>query len=320
MKVIFSHPHPLPVLKYGGSERILFWHMKELAKQGHQVVLIGHESSDVERYGIELIPIDHDNWMSQIPKDADIVHMFTNTEIPGIPTLITIQGNGKPGEVFSRNTVFLTKKHAAIHGSDVFVYNALDFDEYPWHESLAKKSWGNFLFMAKGSWSVKNLKHCIKAAKQSKKHLHIGGGKAFLPSKYIHSYGMVGGEEKLSIMNKCDALLWPVRWHEPFGIAVIEAMALGQAVIASPYGSLPELVTKESGIIVNNYQELVAAMSGEKRFDAKAIRAYVEQNFAIENLTKQYVALYQRVIAGEKLNEKNPCWNQPHDSEHLLDF
>ena len=171
MKVIFSHPHPLPVLKYGGSERILFWHMKELAKQGHKVVLIGHENSDVERYGIELIPMDHDNWMSQIPKDADIVHMFTNTEIPGIPTLITIQGNGKPGEVFSRNTVFLTKKHAAIHGSDVFVYNALDFDEYPWDESRANKAWGNFLFMAKGSWSVKNLKHCIKAAKQSKKHL-----------------------------------------------------------------------------------------------------------------------------------------------------
>tara|TARA_R110000868_G_scaffold155691_6_gene382146 strand:- start:15146 stop:16108 length:963 start_codon:yes stop_codon:yes gene_type:complete len=320
MKVIFSHPHPLPVLKYGGSERILFWHMKELAKQGHKVVLIGHENSDVERYGIELIPINHDHWQSQIPKDADIVHMFTNTEIPGIPTLITIQGNGKPGEVFSRNTVFLTKKHAAIHGSDVFVYNALDFDEYPWHESLAKKSWENFLFMAKGSWSVKNLKHCIKASKQTKKHLHIGGGKAILPSRYIHSYGMVGGQEKLAIMNKCDALLWPVRWHEPFGIAVIEAMALGQAVIASPYGSLPELVTEESGIIVNNYVELVAAMSGEKRFDAGAIRAYVEQNFAIENLTKQYVALYQRVIAGEKLNAKNPCWNQSHDSEHLLDF
>src|SRR5690606_27535598 len=146
--------------------------------------------------------------------------MFNNTELKEFPTLVTIQGNGKQGEDFSRNTSFLTRKHAAIHGSDVFVYNALDFEEYPWQPT--KKNWDQFLFMAKGSWKVKNLKHCIKACKQSKKHLHIGGGKSWLPSKYIHSYGMVGGDEKLEIMRKCDALLWPVRWHEPFGIAVIE--------------------------------------------------------------------------------------------------
>ncbi|PIP88798.1 MAG: hypothetical protein COW01_08825 [Bdellovibrionales bacterium CG12_big_fil_rev_8_21_14_0_65_38_15] len=320
MKVTFCHPHPLPVLKYGGSERILFWHMKELARQGHKVVLIGHPNSDVSRHGIALIPINEESWQSQIPTDTDIVHMFTNTEIPGTPTLITIQGNGKPGEVFSKNTVFLTKKHAAIHGSDVYVYNALDFDEYPWTKPSTPKAWDNFLFMAKGSWKVKNLKQCIKACKRSKKHLHIGGGKAILPSKYMHSYGMVGGDEKLSIMNKCDALLWPVRWHEPFGIAVIEAMALGLAVIASPYGSLPELVTKETGLIVNNYQELEAAVSQKHSFDAEVIRRYVEENFAITKLTQSYVELYKKVIAGESLNAKNPCWNQPFDSEHLLDF
>lgn len=320
MKVTFSHPNPLPVLKYGGSERILFWHMKELVKQGHQVVLIGHPASDVQRYGIELIAIEHERWMQQIPTDTDIVHMFTNTEVPDFPTLITIQGNGKPSESFSRNTVFLTKKHAAIHGSEVFVYNALDFEEYPWKPFKADKTWDNFLFMAKGSWKVKNLKHCINASKKAHKHLHIGGGKALFPSRYIHSYGMVGGEQKLEIMNKCDALLWPVRWHEPFGIAVIEAMALGLAVIASPYGSLPELITPESGVIVNSYAELIEVLKENKRFDAQTIRTYVEKHFSISTLTEQYLSLYKKVIAGEKLNPKNPTWNLPHDSEHLLDF
>ncbi len=318
MKITFSHPHPLPVVKYGGSERILFWHMKELARLGHQVVLIGHPDSDVQRYGIELIAMRDGEWQQQIPKDSDVVHLFTNTEIPGIPTLVTIQGNGKPGEVFSRNTVFLTRKHAEIHGSDVFVYNALDFEEYPWRP--VKKSWDSFLFMAKGSWKVKNLKHCIKACKASKKQLHIGGGKALLPSRYVHSYGMVGGEEKLEIMRRCDALLWPVRWHEPFGIAVIEAMALGLAVIASPYGSLPELVTKESGLIVNDYTQLVAALSTPHQFDAQTIRTYVEENFAIAKLTQDYLALYARILKGEILNENAPQWQLPHDSEHLLSF
>lgn len=287
-------------------------------RQGHQVSLIGHPDSDVQRHGIELIKIDHERWKEQIPKDTDIVHMFTNTELKEFPTLVTIQGNGKPGEVFSRNTSFLTRKHAAIHGSDVFVYNALDFEEYPWQP--VKKNWDQFLFMAKGSWKVKNLKHCIKACKQSKKHLHIGGGKAWLPSKYIHSYGMVGGDEKLEIMRKSDALLWPVRWHEPFGIAVIEAMALGLAVIASPYGSLPELITPDSGLIVNNYGQLVEALKADHRFDPEKIRKYVEANFSITKLTNDYLALYKRVIAGEKLNAKSPQWNLSHESEHLLDF
>lgn len=292
--------------------------MKELVRQGHHVTLIGHPDSDVKRYGIELIKIDHERWENQIPKDTDIVHMFTNTELKEFPTLVTIQGNGKPGEVFSRNTSFLTRKHAAIHGSDVFVYNALDFEEYPWQP--VKKNWDQFLFMAKGSWKVKNLKHCIKACKQSNKHLHIGGGKSWMPSRYIHSYGMVGGKEKLEIMRKCDALLWPVRWHEPFGIAVIEAMALGLAVIASPYGSLPELITPESGLIVNNYGQLVEALKAEHRFDPEKIRTYVETNFSITKLTHDYLALYKRVIAGEKLNAQSPQWNLAHDSEHLLDF
>ena len=58
MKIVFHHEHILPVIKYGGIERIIYWHMLELVKQGHEVVLIGNEKSDVERYGITLIPID----------------------------------------------------------------------------------------------------------------------------------------------------------------------------------------------------------------------------------------------------------------------
>ena len=58
MKIVFSHTGVLPVIGYGGIERILFWHMAELARLGHQVVLIGHPDSKVQEYGIELIPIN----------------------------------------------------------------------------------------------------------------------------------------------------------------------------------------------------------------------------------------------------------------------
>ncbi|MGZ3787680.1 MAG: glycosyltransferase [Bacteriovorax sp.] len=321
MKIVFQHSGVLPVLKYGGIERIIFWHMKELVKLGHHVVLIGHPESSVQSHGIELVPIsENQDWTALVPKDADIVHLFYNAKYPGnIPTIITIQGNGKIGEVFNKNTVFVSKKHASIHGSDQFIYNALDLSEYPFE--YAEKKWEQFLFLAKASWRVKNLAQTVSACRKSKKHLHIAGGKWWGLSRYVHSHGMVGGDEKLNIIRSCDALLFPVRWHEPFGIAVIEAMSQGLPVIGSPYGSLPELITDETGFIVNNHEELLQKVKNPgKTFDPKIVRKYVEDHFEIKKHAESYLALYEKVIKGEELNQKEPTYQFSVRAEELLPF
>lgn len=323
MKIVFEHKGILPVKKYGGIERILFWHMKELAKRGHEVILIGHPESDVEKYGITLLPgiSNAEDLDERVPKDADIVHLTYNY-VPNIktPTLVNMQCNGQIGEEFPENSVFVSKKHANNHGSDVFIYNALDFDEYP-YTPKDQDSFNNFLFLAKGSWSVKNLKNCIQVCKKSKKHLNIAGGRSLMPSKYIHSHGMVGGEEKLRIMNDSDAFLFPVRWHEPFGIAIIEAMAMGMPVFGSSYGSLPEIIQDGMGKVCCNFDELLAEVSAKKNtYDRDKIRKYVEDKFSIEKLTDQYLELYKKIISGKSLNESKPTWKLDHDPEELLDY
>ena len=107
MKVIFQHDNPLPVKKYGGIERMLFWHMKELVKQGHEVKIIGHPETNLSAYGIDLIPMQGKEWHNLIPNDADIIHLSYNHIVPSkIPTVVTLHGNGQPGEVFPENTVF----------------------------------------------------------------------------------------------------------------------------------------------------------------------------------------------------------------------
>ena len=45
-----------------------------------------------------------------------------------------------------------------------------------------------------------------------------------------------------SLLNASRGLIFPVRWHEPFGLAVIESLYFGCPVFATPYGALPELV------------------------------------------------------------------------------
>ena len=324
MKIVFSHSAVLPVIGYGGIERILFWHMVELARMGHQVVLIGHVNSKVKQYGIELIAMKGkaQEWTEQVPADADIIHLSYNYKFPGnIPTIVTVHGNGKIGEVFDKNSVFVSKRHAEIHGSDQFIYNAIDLSEYPYQPKI-KREWKNFLFLAKASWRVKNLKDAVLAARNSKKHLHVAGGRWWGLSRYVHNHGIVGGVDKMKIIRSCDFMVFPVRWEEPFGIAVIEAMSQGLPVIGSPYGSLPELITKGVGFIAKNHFEMEALVSGDHsaRFNPDTIRKHVEDNFAIKKHAESYVELYKKVISGETLNSTNPTYKLNKRAEDLLPF
>ena len=323
MKVVFQHSGVLPVKKYGGIERILFWHMKELASLGHQVVLIGHKDSEVSKYGIELIEMPADEkWESVLPKDADLVHLtYTyNTDID-IPILTNIHGNGQVGEVFPLNTVFVSKKHAAVHSSDQFVHNGIDLNEYPEFVEKNLDRIDQLLFLAKASWKVKNLKGAIKIAKSAKKHLNIIGGRSYLPSRYVHSHGFMGGEEKNQIIRQCDALLFPVRWHEPFGIAIIEAMAFGLPVFGSQFGSLPELIHEEVGRTFSSQAAAIDYLKeGSFSYDSRAIRSYVETQFNMQRVTQDYIKIYERILDGENLNKKNPCWCEPKAPLELLSF
>lgn len=324
MKIIFYHHTPLPVEKYGGTERILFWHMKELAGLGHNVILLGHPDSKVTEFGIKLIPLGkniiRNGWEKLIPSDADIVHLQVNLDLKSkIPQVCTIHGNGQPGEIFHHNSVFVSKSHATNHNASAFVYNAIDFDEYPRPKHLHKNS-SNLLFLAKASWSVKNLKDCKEAAIHNHKHLHIAGGRSFSFSRYIHNHGIIGGDQKIKLIRKCDALLFPVRWQEPFGLAMIEAMSQGLPVIGSHYGSLPEVIGK-AGIICKNKSEFLGAVNDFNfHLNSKQIIEYCESKFSITKYTKSYLSLYNDVISGKKLNESQPQYTNDLSPEELLPF
>jgi glycosyltransferase involved in cell wall biosynthesis len=325
MKIVFSHSGVLPVIGYGGIERILFWHMAELARMGHQVVLIGHPESRVIDYGIELITVKGDfstEWIKYIPQDADIIHLSYNQRIPGkIPTIITIHGNGQVGEIFDKNSVFVSKKHAEIHGSTQFVHNAIDLNEYPFIPK-EKREWNQFLFLAKATWRVKNLKDSVRAARKTHKHINIVGGRWLSLSRYVHNHGIVGGDKKMGIIRNCDFMVFPVRWHEPFGIAVIEAMSQGLPVIGSPYGSLPELISKDVGFIAKDYKELEELIGADhsETFDPNVIRKYVEDNFNLKKHAESYLALYEKVISGIELNPTNPTYKFSQRAEDLLPY
>jgi glycosyltransferase involved in cell wall biosynthesis len=295
--------------------------MKELVQLGHEVTLIGHAESKVDQIGVDLIARTEDDWREQIPDGVDLIHLFytPSFELP-CPSLVTIEGNGQPGESFQENTVFVSRKHAEIHGATHFVYNGLDLSEYTFIERPDKTNFESLLFLAKASWKVKNLDDCIKAAKATNKKLHVAGGRAYSFSRLVKSHGMVDQQMKHELFKQTDALLWPVRWHEPFGIAMIEAMAQGLPVIGSTYGSLPEVIAPEVGYTCKNYDEFEKAIADNHQFKREKIRSYVEEKFSAQVMAQNYLTYYQKVIDGDTLHKQRPQVVSDLGPEELLPF
>ena len=257
---------------------------------------------------------------AQIPEGVDIanIHMPVRpNDAPGVPYLCSIHGNAQPGERYPLNTNFVSRNHAARHQSDVFVYNGFDFSDYGAVDWQAPRT--HYAFLAKANRRAKNLKGCIRIAKRNRHRLEIMGGKGVSLSRYVHYNGMVGGTRKHRLLNTATALLFPVRWHEPMGLAIIEAMYFGCPVFGTPYGSLPELIPEHTGVLSADFEMLADAAAQHDAYDRRAIHQYAVDNFSIEKTAPQYVALYTRILDGETLHT-HPPGNPSAAQDGLLAF
>ena len=114
-------------------------------------------------------------------------------------------------------------------------------------------------------------------------------------ARYI---GPVGPEARAELLGGARALLHLIEFEEPFGFSVVEAMACGTPVIATPRGSMPEIVRHgEGGYLVHDLEEAVAAVHASVGVDRLAVRASVERRFDVERMVDEYLVVYERVVA-----------------------
>lgn len=112
----------------------------------------------------------------------------------------------------------------------------------------------------------------------------------------IRYLGEIGDVEKAALLGGADAILFPIRWPEPFGLVMIEAMACGTPVIAFPCGAVPEVVEDGvTGRIVADIDEAVRAVPEVARLDRGNIRRRFEERFSASRMADDYIALYQRL-------------------------
>ena len=126
------------------------------------------------------------------------------------------------------------------------------------------------------------------------------------------------------MLNSSKGLLFPVLWHEPFGLGIIESMYFGCPVFGTPYGSLPELlgargggnyagsggqvdaVYSEFGYLSMKKSELVEALKEADGFDRARCQEYVVENFSAQRMTQNYLRLYEQVLSGKPLHKAAP--------------
>ena len=302
----------LPVSKYGGTQRVIWSLGKELAGMGHRVTFLAGKGTRCDFAGVKVldssIPL-----AGEIPEDVDLVHSFINIweELPK-PLMVTIEGNLRPERDFHINTCFVSRNHASRYGSEAYVYNGMDLEELGEPELDRERNYLHFL--GKAAWSVKNVKGCIRIAREAGIPLRVLGGSRInlkmglriTLDRNVRFEGMVGGAHKNQLINGSRALLFPVLWHEPFGIALTESLYFGCPVFGTPYGSLPELIPAEFGFLSTRASELISALEHAGSYDRKKCHEYASEHFSSRKMTRDYLVLYEKILNGEALNSRPP--------------
>ena len=117
-----------------------------------------------------------------------------------------------------------------------------------------------------------------------------------LDGQRVRFVGEVGGSVKRSLFAGARGLLMPIRWNEPFGMVVIEALACGTPVIAFPEGAVRDLVIDgKTGFLVDDERAMALAVGRLPRIDARACRAWVSQHCDVDVVAAAYERIYRSV-------------------------
>jgi glycosyltransferase involved in cell wall biosynthesis len=294
--VQFNHVR-VPVATYGGAERIVVWLSQGLVELGHRVTLLAPKGSRVA--GVRVVEVSPEEVLTpgfdlgrHVGEPVDIMHYHCPIHHPPrVPCVWTLHGNLSDGRRADARTICVSEDHARRHGTHAFVRNGVRLDEYEFR--VTKSDYD--LFLAR-LHSVKGWQVAIAAAKRCRVRLTLAGGWRPSLSRYVKFVGQVGGARKRELLAGARCLWMPVRWEDPCPVNILEAFASGTPVIGSPRGSLPELISPDTGGLGTTLEELVALRGRLADWDPRACRTRAERSFSHLVMTNEYLRMYRSVL------------------------
>jgi glycosyltransferase involved in cell wall biosynthesis len=185
------------------------------------------------------------------------------------------------------------------------VHNATPVDAYPFESSKDEFC----LFLGRMS-PEKAPDLAIEAAKAAGRQI-IVAGKCTEPAERAYFdervrpllgpdaiwYGEADAVHKAELLSRARCLVFPVRWDEPFGLVMVEAMACGTPVVALRAGSVPEVVADGvTGFVCDDPSELPAAIDRVDVLEPKSCRQRVVDRFDVPQMAEGYELVYRRVV------------------------
>lgn len=158
----------------------------------------------------------------------------------------------------------------------------------------------------------KGAEIAVEAARRAGLRLEVGGGPRIedreyfdarlaprLAQPHVSYLGEITGLPKLRLLRSSSAVLCPVRWKEPFGLVLIEAMLSGTPVIAFGEGAIPEIIEEGvTGFIARDLDhmvELLRMVTGPNagNFDRQRCRDRAIELFSAQRMADRYLELFQ---------------------------
>jgi glycosyltransferase involved in cell wall biosynthesis len=186
------------------------------------------------------------------------------------------------------------------------IHHGLDATDFPFGDG----SGGYCLFLGRIA-PEKGTHRAVEAAKKAGLPLLIAG-KMREPweidyfedrvrphlSSEIQYLGEVPHQEKLQLLAEAKAFLMPIRWNEPFGMVMIEALACGTPVLAFPEGAAPEVVDDgRTGFLCHDETDMAENLQRVDSLDRRTCRDAVEGYFSTKRMVEEHLALFEDLLS-----------------------
>ena len=328
----------VPPKSYGGTERVVSYLTETLVRMGHRVTLFASGDSvtkaklvSCSRHSLRLQkdctdPIVHHVLMMERvyrrAEEFDIIHNhndyfhYSLARRCAVPTVTTLHGRLDIPEL-----VPLYKEFGEIPVVSISDAQRKPFPSINWqgtvHHGLpadlhvCQEEPGEYLAFIGRISPEKGVDMAIEIARRARMPLKIAAKlnpqeqeyidkalKPHLGDPFVEYVGEIGEGEKQDFLGNAYALLFPIDWPEPFGLAMIEAMACGTPIIARNRGSVPEIVEDGiTGFVVESVEDSVRALRRVGSISRRRVRRAFEERFTDGRMASDYLNIYERLAA-----------------------